>query len=69
MIIYNLVLLMLFSPKFLIDYLFKKKYRQSLSFRLFPRPPKTGDKEVIWLHGVSMGETKALATLIPIDTP
>lgn len=49
------------SPKLLL----KKKYRKSLKARLRPRPPRGIKKPVIWLHAVSMGETKALSTLIP----
>lgn len=60
-----LALLILFFPKLLIDFLFKKKYRKSLKLRLRPQAPGGIEKEVIWLHAVSMGETKALSTLIP----
>ena len=58
-------LLLFFFPKLLIDFLVKKKYRKSLKLRLKPKAPGGGDKEVIWLHAVSMGETKALSTLVP----
>ena len=58
-------LVIFFFPKLLIDFLFKKKYRKSLKLRLKPKAPGGGDKEVIWLHAVSMGETKALSTLVP----
>ena len=63
---YNLslfVLLVLFFPKLLIDFCFRRKYRKSLLARLSPKAP---NKEgTIWLHAVSMGETKALSTLVP----
>ncbi|MCB1110904.1 MAG: 3-deoxy-D-manno-octulosonic acid transferase [Chlamydiia bacterium] len=58
-------LLVLFFPKLLRDYLFKKKYRKSLKRRFKPKVPGEIKKEVIWLHAVSMGETKALSTLLP----
>ncbi len=57
--------LILFFPKLLIDYLFKGKYRKSLFARLFSEAPKGITGPVIWLHAVSMGETKALSTLVP----
>ena len=65
---YDLVLyfLLVFSfPKLLIDYLFKGKYRKSLFSRLHPEVPKDIKRPVIWLHAVSLGETKALSTLVP----
>ncbi|QVL56962.1 MAG: 3-deoxy-D-manno-octulosonic acid transferase [Simkaniaceae bacterium] len=59
------LLLILSFPKLLIDYLFKGKYRKSLFARISPEIPKDLKKPLIWLHAVSMGETKALSTLIP----
>ncbi len=67
-ILYDLALyflLILFFPKLLIDYIFKGKYRKSLFARLHPAVPKGIKDPVIWLHAVSMGETKALSTLVP----
>ncbi|MCB1081271.1 MAG: 3-deoxy-D-manno-octulosonic acid transferase [Chlamydiia bacterium] len=58
-------LLILFFPKLMIDFFFKGKYRQSILARLYPEAIKNTKKPVIWLHGVSLGETKALSTLIP----
>ncbi len=55
------VLLAFFSPNFF----FKKKYRKSLAARLKGSAPQEDKKPVIWLHGVSVGETKALSTLLP----
>jgi len=66
--LYNFALVFLtliFFPKFLADFLFKKKYRKSLKRRLLPKTPNVRRKKVIWLHGVSVGEIKALSTLIP----
>ncbi|MBF5060104.1 3-deoxy-D-manno-octulosonic acid transferase [Candidatus Neptunochlamydia vexilliferae] len=54
-------LLILFSPNFF----FKGKYRKSLAARLKGKAPQGDKKLVIWLHAVSMGETKALSTLVP----
>ncbi|MEM8727670.1 MAG: glycosyltransferase N-terminal domain-containing protein [Chlamydiota bacterium] len=67
-LVYDLVLYLLvaiFCPKLLYDYLFRGKYRASLTARIAPVPPKITKKPVIWLHAVSVGETKALATLVP----
>lgn len=49
----------------MIDFLFKRKYRKSLFSRIHPQPLETQGKPVIWLHAVSVGEVKALSTLIP----
>lgn len=59
------LLLVVAFPKLLINYLFKGKYRKSLFARLCPEVPKGIKKPLIWLHAVSMGEAKALSTLIP----
>ncbi len=58
--LYNIVLLLgalLALPK----WLFQKKYRGSVLQRLgLCLPPPTNKKQVIWIHMVSMGETKAM---------
>jgi|JI10StandDraft_1071094.scaffolds.fasta_scaffold05427_3 3-deoxy-D-manno-octulosonic-acid transferase len=59
------LLLILSLPKLLFDYLFRKKYRKSFIERVIPKVPKNTKKPLIWLHAVSMGETKALSTLVP----
>ncbi|MCP5504585.1 MAG: 3-deoxy-D-manno-octulosonic acid transferase [Chlamydiales bacterium] len=67
-LLYDLILyflLVISFPKLLYDYLFKGKYRKSLFARISPLLPKVTKKPVIWLHAVSMGETKALSTLVP----
>lgn len=67
-ILYDITLYLLFIisfPKLLVDYLFKKKYRKSLFARIVPEVPKGAKKPLIWLHAVSIGETKALSTLVP----
>ncbi|MDN3508708.1 MAG: 3-deoxy-D-manno-octulosonic acid transferase [Candidatus Neptunochlamydia sp.] len=59
------LLLVISFPRLLYDYLFRGKYRKSLTARILPVLPKVTKKPVIWLHAVSMGETKALSTLVP----
>lgn len=52
-------------PKLLYQMAFHKKYRNSLKQRLgigFPEIEK-GNKKLIWVHAVSMGEAKAVAAL------
>jgi len=52
-------------PKLLYQMAFHKKYRNSLKQRVgigFPEINK-GKKTLIWVHAVSMGETKAIAAL------
>jgi 3-deoxy-D-manno-octulosonic-acid transferase len=69
MIFYDLSLLALmviFFPKMVWQLLFQGKYRKSFSSRLSKKAPHSEKKApVIWLHGVSVGETKALSTLVP----
>ncbi len=69
--LYNLVLLLfsLFAlPKLLWGLWRHKKYRRSLGERLGKKiddiEPSLGKKPRIWVHAVSMGETKAVAPLI-----
>ena len=53
-------------PKFLYDFVFKGKYRNSLLKRFggsFPIINK-GSRPLIWVHAVSLGETKAVAALV-----
>ena len=69
MILYDAVLILLaipFSVKAIYQLIFYKKYRQSLLQRLgvgFPKIEK-GDQKLIWIHAVSLGETKAIAPLV-----
>lgn len=52
-------------PKLLFQMAFHKKYRNSLMQRFgigFPKIEK-GNRKLIWVHAVSMGETKAIASL------
>lgn len=51
-------------PKTLYQMLFQKKYRGNLSKRFgceFPSIEK-GDRPLVWIHAVSLGETRAIAT-------
>lgn len=61
-----LLLLSLFQlPKMLYMRIFHKKYRDSLAKKFgkgFP-PITKGDRTLIWIHAVSVGETKAVAPL------
>ena len=60
------LLAILSSPIILYDYFFKGKYRSSLTKRFgFDFPSiKKGDNKVVWLHAVSVGETKAITALV-----
>lgn len=66
---YNLALLIyaLFAaPKIIFDYLIRGKYRDSLFQKLgcgVPNINKEG-RFLIWVHAVSMGETKAVTSLV-----
>lgn len=62
-----LLFIALFSiPKFLYNLLFRNKYRESILKRFgtgFP-PINKGNRKLIWVHAVSLGETKAVAALV-----
>src|SRR5690349_7570274 len=66
---YNLILLLLALitlPKWLWQWFAHKKYRQSLKARLGISLPSFAPKkgqEVIWIHAVSVGETRAAIPL------
>jgi 3-deoxy-D-manno-octulosonic-acid transferase len=69
---YDLCLMICFLlalPKLLWQWLMLGKYRESLKAKLgyaFPSfSPKKG-QEVIWIHAVSMGETRAVASLFQL---
>lgn len=67
--LYEIVLLiaaLIYTPKLIYDYFVRKKYQRSLTRRLgfnFPLIDK-GKKSLIWIHAVSVGETKAIASLL-----
>lgn len=66
---YEIVLIILSIiafPKLLYDFLFKKKYRKNLLKRFGCGFPviKKGKHRLIWIHAVSLGETKAIAALV-----
>jgi 3-deoxy-D-manno-octulosonic-acid transferase len=66
---YDVLLILIaaiFSLKAIYQLIFYKKYRKSLLQRFgvgFPKIQKEG-KNLIWIHAVSLGETKAIAPLI-----
>lgn len=55
-------------PKLLYQMIFKHKYRQSFLNRFGGNFPiiKKGERPLIWIHAVSLGETKAAAALAKI---
>lgn len=61
-----LYVLALFAfPKMVYERIFKDKYQQSFCERFgadFP-PINKGDRPLVWIHAVSMGETKAVSAL------
>ncbi|HEY5259033.1 MAG TPA: glycosyltransferase N-terminal domain-containing protein, partial [Rhabdochlamydiaceae bacterium] len=59
----NLLLILFGIPWLLWQYAFRGKYRSSLKERLGLVLPPAFSKKVIWIHTVSMGETRAAATL------
>ncbi len=65
---YNLALFflaLLALPKLLYQLIFLKKYRSSFAQRFgfhFPQIDK-GNQKLVWIHAVSVGETKAIAAL------
>ena len=66
--LYNISLHLFFIfliPKLLSCAICKGKYLRCLRERITPRLPKKEGRKLIWLHAVSVGEVKALATLIP----
>lgn len=52
-------------PKLLVRVLLQGKYRASFFARIRPQMPEGLKKPLIWLHGASLGEIKALSTLVP----
>lgn len=66
---YNTLLLLMtlvLFPKWGFDALFKKKYRQSWLERIGWKTIswKSTDRRTAWFHAVSLGETKAIASLV-----
>lgn len=59
------LLSIIYFPKMAFDYFFKKKYRQSLRSRFgYGFNHISGAVPLIWVHAVSMGETKAIIALV-----
>lgn len=69
-LLYNAFIACLFLvcvPKFLYECIFRNKYRTSFLYRLgfkLPRFSHTEKDFVIWVHAISLGETKSGAQLI-----
>lgn len=68
-LIYDLCLILIgliALPKFLYELIFKGKYRKSLLKRFGSGFPliKKGDRPLVWIHAVSLGETKAVSALV-----
>jgi len=69
-LVYNIVLMLigiLALPKLLWDWFVHRKYRKSLLERLGLKAPQLDSKDKgprIWIHAVSMGETRAVAPLV-----
>lgn len=61
-----LILGILLLPKLFYQLIFKGKYRKSLLKRFGSNFPliKKGKRKLIWVHAVSLGETKAVAALV-----
>lgn len=54
------------APKMLYQLIFKNKYRSSLLTRFgfrYPKIERKPDAPLIWIHAVSLGETKAVVSL------
>lgn len=70
-VVYDILLAcwaLVISPSVLYSYMFHRKYRNSILFRLGLKMPKVPLKNKgeyrIWIHAVSLGETKAVAALV-----
>lgn len=69
--VYEIILIILgiaALPRLFYQYVFKHKYRNSLLKRLgsdFPIIDKKG-RPLVWVHAVSLGETKAVSALVKI---
>ena len=55
---------LLYSPFLLWRALFDKRPRPSLKERMGFVPRRTGERPVVWIHGVSVGEVKAASNFI-----
>lgn len=63
-----ILLALILLPAFLYQFICKKKYRKSILQRFgvgFPYINK-GSRPLIWIHAVSLGETKAIAPLVKL---
>ncbi|MEI8366511.1 MAG: 3-deoxy-D-manno-octulosonic acid transferase [Parachlamydiaceae bacterium] len=63
-----IILAVLAAPLFLYRRIFKKKYRNTIRKRFgvgFPQIKRDG-RPVVWIHAVSLGETKAVTPLVKL---
>lgn len=59
-----LLALLVYGPVLLWRFTQSRAYRRSLRERLGFVPARTDDREVIWIHGVSVGEVKAASNFV-----
>ncbi len=67
LVVYHVLVALLavvFSPVILWRFTFDRRYRIGLRERTGVVPPTPADRRAVWIHGVSVGEVKAAATLI-----
>jgi 3-deoxy-D-manno-octulosonic-acid transferase len=68
--IYNFFLCIYFFlclPKYIYEYVFLKKHKKSFLYKLgfkYPVLDIPKDKDVVWIHAVSVGETKAMQSVV-----
>lgn len=55
---------LLYSPVLLWRLAFDRRYRKGMAERMGFVPRRTGDREVVWIHGVSVGEVKAASNFL-----
>jgi 3-deoxy-D-manno-octulosonic-acid transferase len=59
-----LVAFLLYSPVLLWRRLFSRRPQPNLAERMGFLPPLPGDRPVVWIHGVSVGEVKAASNFV-----
>lgn len=64
LVLYQLVYLVVFCGYVLWRFLLDARYRRGFGERLGFLPRSSGERPVIWIHGVSVGEVKAAGNLI-----
>jgi 3-deoxy-D-manno-octulosonic-acid transferase len=64
LLLYQLAYILVFCCFLVWRMVFASRYRSGIGQRLGLVPRTTGDKPVVWIHGVSVGEVKAAGSLI-----